>query len=87
MDKKNISEKSRPFSHSDLHCFGTDSSCCTSSTPCGSNDGDCDWDEDCLPLHECGYNNCRDVNEGSEGFDWDDDCCVLSEITSFNAIV
>ena len=38
-----------------------DSSCCTSSNPCGINQGDCDSDSDCNGDLICGKDNCIDL--------------------------
>ena len=58
---------------SGLPCKGDDS-CCTSSRPCFSGEGDCDWDSDCGADLVCGSNNCY-KGPGST-FDSTDDCCV-----------
>ena len=58
------------------HCLGEDSGCCTEEDPCGLGDGDCDYDEDCLPLFSCGSNNCKELNPlNADAFDDSDDCC------------
>ena len=58
-------------------CKGVDD-CCTTSNKCGNNEGDCDYNVDCLDGHICGHNNCV----GSLFFDYGDDCCVdASKIT------
>ena len=56
-----------------LRCRGKDNSCCTSETPCGFGDGDCDSDDQCAGDMVCGDNNCP-----KNGFEWNggDDCCV-----------
>ena len=53
-------------------CTGGDN-CCTSSKPCGVNEGDCDNDDDCMAGLKCGFNNCPI----KLGLAWDstDDCC------------
>ena len=45
--------------------------CCTSSNQCGSGEGDCDSDSDCIGSLKCGSNNC----DTSLGFPPDYDCC------------
>ena len=45
--------------------------CCSSSKPCGSNEGDCDSDNDCSGNLKCGDNNCV----GSQ-FHPAADCCI-----------
>jgi hypothetical protein len=45
--------------------------CCSSSKPCGSNEGDCDSDNDCSGNLKCGVNNCV----GSQ-FHPAADCCI-----------
>ena len=48
--------------------------CCTTNTPCGLGQGDCDSDTECTGDLMCGKNNC-----GPE-FLWSDaDCCKLSQ--------
>ena len=51
-----------------------DWSCCTSSNPCGVDEGDCDKDSDCAGNLVCGTNNCKSSNSAwsSSGFD----CCT-----------
>ena len=48
---------------------------CTSSNPCGEDDGDCDHDGQCKNGHKCGTNNCR----SSLGFESFYDCCYSIE--------
>ena len=54
-------------------CAGGDS-CCTPDNPCGSDEGDCDSDDDCKAGLHCGTDNCS----AKDGFAWDgtDDCCA-----------
>lgn len=42
--------------------------CCTTDSPCGAQEGDCDADDDCEGTLQCGHRNCA--------WDGDDDCCV-----------
>ena len=52
-------------------CDGSHGSgCCTSSTPCGENEGDCDDDSDCFGNLKCGVDNCNNST-----FSWWEDCC------------
>ena len=46
--------------------------CCSSSNPCGADEGDCDSDNDCLGNLKCGFNNCV----GSQ-FLPTADCCYI----------
>ena len=46
-----------------------DQSCCTSSSPCGLREGDCDHDDECAGDLVCGDNNCA-------AGDSDMDCCT-----------
>ena len=46
--------------------------CCSSSNPCGANEGDCDSDNDCSGNLKCGFNNCA----GSQ-FPSAADCCYI----------
>jgi len=66
-----------------LMCGGKNSGCCTPSTPCGIDDGDCDSDTDCKPGLICGSNNCpnKGVARNDVNF-WDrsDDCCTHSVV-------
>ncbi len=50
----------------------TDWQCCTSQSPCGIGEGDCDTDSDCRGLLKCGKNNC--IKSGNH---WNSsaDCC------------
>ena len=45
--------------------------CCSSSKPCGSNEGDCDNDNDCSGNLKCGVNNCVGLQ-----FHPAADCCI-----------
>ena len=45
--------------------------CCSSSNPCGADEGDCDNDNDCSGNLICGVNNCV----GSQ-FHPAADCCI-----------
>ena len=49
-----------------------DPSCCTTASPCGVDEGDCDSDSDCQVGLKCGTNNCP------SGFNFPAaaDCCV-----------
>ena len=49
-----------------------DGSCCTSDSPCGLGEGDCDSDSDCAGDLTCGNDNC-DPTYGAESWL---DCCV-----------
>ena len=49
-----------------------DGSCCTSDSPCGVGEGDCDSDSDCAGDLTCGNDNC-DPTYGAESWL---DCCV-----------
>ena len=51
-----------------------DSSCCTSSNPCGINQGDCDSDSECNGDLICGKDNCIDLWPGFG--DAYADCCI-----------
>ena len=51
-----------------------DISCCTSSNPCGINQGDCDYDSDCNGDLICGKDNCKDLWPGFG--DAYADCCI-----------
>ena len=56
-------------------CVGGDS-CCTSSNPCGENEGDCDSDADCSGNLKWGEGNGLDDNcPNTPTFDSTDDCC------------
>merc|ERR1712215_86775 len=54
------------------HCIGG-KSCCTSSHPCGSGEGDCDKDHDCKGNLLCGANNCN--RRKYPTFNRHSDCC------------
>ena len=47
--------------------------CCSESSKCGDQEGDCDRDSDCINGLVCGKDNCIQNND----FWWDatDDCC------------
>ena len=51
-----------------------DSNCCTSSNPCGINQGDCDSDSECNGDLICGNDNCIDLwpSFGNANAD----CCI-----------
>ena len=49
-----------------------DGSCCSSDSPCGIGEGDCDSDSDCAGALTCGNDNC-DPTYGAESWL---DCCV-----------
>ena len=59
---------------SGLRCQGEDAGCCTSLTPCGVGEGDCDIHDDCAVGLLCGTDNCP------SGWDWDDDCCTYPQV-------
>ena len=46
---------------------------CTSGSPCGENEGDCDSDSECQENHICGSNNCL---ASLELFYPEGDCCT-----------
>ena len=48
---------------------------CTSSNPCGEDQGDCDLNGHCIQGHICGTDNCR----SSLGFESFYDCCYSLE--------
>ena len=48
---------------------------CTSSNPCGEDEGDCDHDEQCKENHKCGIDNCKNLL----GFESFYDCCYDTE--------
>ena len=48
---------------------------CTSSNPCGEDQGDCDLNSHCIQGHMCGTDNCR----SSLGFESFYDCCYSLE--------
>merc|ERR1719483_141995 len=48
--------------------------CCSSSLPCGINEGDCDNDDECHPNLKCGRNNCP------ANFPSTADCCFLENL-------
>ena len=58
----------------DMTCRGGES-CCgrESNRQCGEGEGDCDEDEQCQGLLQCGTDNCQTKTGGA----WDrtDDCC------------
>ena len=47
---------------------------CASGIPCGEDEGDCDYHDECQDGLYCGYNNCL----VSLGFDSEIDCCSNS---------
>merc|ERR1711915_546239 len=58
-------------------CVGEDTKydwneCCTSSTPCGRGEGDCDMNQHCKAGLTCGENNCRTFNPSAHRYA---DCC------------
>ena len=55
-------------------CNGENDGCCTASSPCGRDDGDCDGDSECAGDLVCGEDNC-DVGPAT-GYSATDDCCV-----------
>ena len=44
--------------------------CCTTDNPCNVNEGDCDYDYECMHGLSCGESNCP------SGFPSDHDCCT-----------
>jgi len=58
----------------ELRCNGVDDNCCTKEDPCVENDGDCDYDDQCLGDLLCGEANCEWDHKGD-----DDDCCFKEE--------
>ena len=48
--------------------------CCSSSNPCGENEGDCDNDNDCLGNLKCGHGNGLEDN-CDNSFAEGADCC------------
>ena len=60
-----------------LPCTWGGDNCCTSATPCGQDEGDCDSDADCRAGLICGTDNCP----VKEGLEWDstDDCCYQGQ--------
>ena len=63
----------------DIKCASEDDSnenFCTSENPCGTDQGDCDTDDECQDGLFCGSNNCPD----SLGFHSEFDCCYNSTV-------
>lgn len=58
----------------DMTCRGGEG-CCgrESNRQCGEGEGDCDEDEECQGLLQCGTDNCRTKSGGA--WDLTDDCC------------
>ena len=56
-------------SHCD--CLNGDVKVCTAENPCGHNEGDCNYDNDCQPGLKCGQGNCP----AFLGYDQSIDCC------------
>ena len=56
-------------SHCD--CLNGDVNICTAENPCGLEEGDCDYDNECQPGLTCGTNNCPRYL----GLDETIDCC------------
>ena len=52
----------------------SDYDCCTSSNPCGLNEGDCDNDSECNGNLICGTDNCQSLDSGWAASDFD--CCM-----------
>ena len=50
---------------------------CTIENPCGLDEGDCDFDNECQPGLTCGTNNCPT----NLGLDATIDCCYKSTLT------
>ena len=63
-----------------IHPSLGDEDFCTSVTPCGGNEGDCDLHDECQDGLFCGSNNCP----ASLGFDSEIDCCSSTQIMSPN---
>ena len=53
---------------------------CTTVTPCGEDEGDCDSHDECQDGLFCGLNNCP----ASLGFDSEVDCCSSTQLVSPN---
>ena len=53
----------------------TDWSCCTSSNPCNTGEGDCDTDSDCSGRLTCGTNNCKATGVSGSYWSSSADCC------------
>ena len=51
-----------------------DENFCTTENPCGLDEGDCDYDNECQPGLTCGTNNCPT----NIGLDATIDCCYKS---------
>ena len=52
---------------------------CTTVTPCGEDEGDCDSHDECQTGLTCGYNNCPVIL----GFDSEVDCCYACSGTCY----
>ena len=48
-----------------------DKNCCTSESPCGEGEGDCDSDSHCKDGLKCGKDNCPSGNFSAKA-----DCCT-----------
>ena len=61
-------------------------SCCTSSYPCVTGEGDCDSDSDCAGDLVCGTDNCRNFDSA---YTAEADCCTLGKnhITAENMML
>jgi len=57
---------------SQLTCQGADDGCCTESSPCFLDDGDCDNDKQCHGSLVCGSDNCA--------WGGSDDCCMKRNV-------
>ena len=53
---------------------------CTTENPCGIDQGDCDFNNECQTNLLCGPKNCPT----SLGFDLEVDCCISNQIMSPN---
>ena len=65
---------------SNIHCCIEREAFCTNETPCGQDEGDCDFDSECQNNLFCGYNNCP----VGLGFDSEIDCCSNTQLVSPN---
>ena len=55
-----------------------DQSCCTSSSPCGLREGDCDLDDECAGDLVCGDNNCA---AGDSNMDCCTSKCIIKPLS------
>ena len=57
--KKSRKEKVKTLIFVPVNCdLVYDGDCCTPENPCGPNQGDCDYDQECKNGLFCGSNNC-----------------------------